>query len=258
MSKGDGYRADKEKFRTVKKILITGASGMLGESLIKSVANPELLKGRRDLDLQDLNATKRWFRDKQYDIIIHLAASTNLKLAESDKKGTYCLQTDVNKVFLEHCKKLIYVSTVPLWLKEGYTKTVYFDSKKRGEDIVLSRDNNAVLRTNIVGSGGLVGWATEELLNNRKINGFSNSWFNPIHVNQASEQIRIIIEKNKSGLIEAFGDITVSKYNFLRQVAAKKSLRQDLIVETNLDKTQDLVWNVEGSNLSYNKCMELI
>ena len=58
--------------------------------------------------------------------------------------------------------------------------------------------------------------------------------------------------------MDAFGDVAVSKYDFLRQVAAKKNLRQDLIVETSLDKTQDLVWNVEGSNLSYNKCMELI
>ena len=231
---------------------------MLGQSLVKFVTEPELLKGRRDLNLQDLSATKKWFRDKQYDIIIHLAASTNLRLAEKNKKETYCLQADVNKVFLEHCKKLIYISTVPLWLKKEYTKTVYFDSKKRGEDIVLSKDGNAVLRTNIVGSGGLVRWAIDQLIKGRKINGFSNSWFNPIHAKQASAQIKSIIVENKSGLIEAFGNTAVTKYDFIKQIADKNNLNKELVIKTSLDKEQDLVWNLEHSCLSYDKCMELI
>tara|TARA_A100001391_G_scaffold49976_1_gene30277 strand:- start:144 stop:872 length:729 start_codon:yes stop_codon:yes gene_type:complete len=242
----------------VRKVLITGSSGMLGLSLSRLLLSAELLSGKKDLDLQNLDATRKWLKYRQYDVIIHLAAVTDLKLAEQNKQATYCLHAEVNNIFLKHCKKLIYVSTVPIWLKDSYIRSHYFDSKKSGEEIVLLKQNNAVLRTNIVGAGGLVGWATKELSGSKRIKGFKNSWFNPIHADQASEQIASIIEEDKVGIVDAFGDVAVSKYDFLRQVAAKKNLRQDLIVETSLDKTQDLVWNVEGSNLSYNKCMELI
>jgi dTDP-4-dehydrorhamnose reductase len=242
----------------VRKILITGSSGMLGLSLSHLLLSAELLSGKKDLDLQNLDATRKWLKYRQYDVIIHLAAVTDLKLAEQNKQATYCLHAEVNKIFLKHCKKLIYVSTVPIWLKSSYIRSHYFDSKKSGEEIVLLKQSSAVLRTNIVGAGGLVGWATKELSSNKRIKGFKNSWFNPIHTDQASEQIASIIEEDKVGIVDAFGDVAVSKYDFLRQVAAKKNLRQDLIIKTNLDKTQDLVWNAEGSSLSYNKCMELI
>ena len=240
------------------KILITGCSGMLGASLTKMFPAADLLKGQKDLDLTNLKKVENWFHNKHYDVIVHLAAYTNLKAAELDKRRAYCIHADVNEIFLKYSTKFVYISTVPIWLKDEYIESCYFGSKKRGEEIALSKKNSAVLRTNIVGSGGLVRWATAELLDNKKINGFENSFFNPVHTVQASEQIVDIVKKDKIGIVDAFGDVAVSKYDFLRQVAAKKNLRQDLIVETSLDKTQDLVWNVEGSNLSYNKCMELI
>lgn len=243
---------------TNSKILITGGNGMLGSSLSNALPLADKLNGKQDLDLTNTQETNDWFMDKYYDVIIHCAAFTDLKIARKNKAATYSLHFDVNKIFLSRCKKLIYISTVPVWLKGLYLNDYYFDSKKNGEEVVLSKKTSAILRTNIVGSGGLVKWATKELSDGKKINGFTNSWFNPIHVNQASARIKKIIENNETGILEAFGNTVVSKYDFLKQVAIKKKLNENLITGKNLDIEQDLTWNVKNNEFSYKECMELI
>ena len=220
-----------------KKILITGASGMLGRSLIKIFPDSDLLKGRTDLDLTDINKTNKWFTNKHYDVIIHCAAFTDINYCELRPKKARILHSEVVDHLCQHCDKLIYISTNP-----NYNKGIYYLTKYEGEKrTLLNGDSNVVLRTNIYGKGGLADWAITQLRDNKKISGFSNVMFNAIHVDQLSEQIReIVLDTFSSGVIEVAGNYVISKHEFICLIAKYLGLNGNLITK-NTTVSQNMV-----------------
>jgi len=61
--------------KVLNKILITGANGFIGRNLSKILSNKYKVEtvSRQDLDLTDYESTKKFFSDKQYDLVIHTA-----------------------------------------------------------------------------------------------------------------------------------------------------------------------------------------
>ena len=57
------------------KILITGGNGFIARNLSKILSNQYKVEtvSRQDLDLTDYESTKKFFSDKQYDLVIHTA-----------------------------------------------------------------------------------------------------------------------------------------------------------------------------------------
>ena len=217
-------------------MLITGATGMLGKSLIKFFPNVEILKGKNDLDLTDLKKVKEYFANKHYDIIIHCAAFTNIGYCDNNPTLANILHCDVVDILSKHCDKLIYISTNPYKYD-----TIYHLTKYQGElKTLINNPNNLVIRTNIVGKGGLVDWAVTNLQNNNQINGFSNSLFNAIHVDQLSNIIQTQL-LNTSGIISVAGNYTMSKYDFLYYLSTLLNLPTKNITPCLLPETQDLI-----------------
>lgn len=217
-------------------MLITGATGMLGKSLIKFFPNVEILKGKNDLDLTDLKKVKEYFANKHHDIIIHCAAFTNIGYCDNNPTLANILHCDVVDILSKHCDKLIYISTNPYKYD-----TIYHLTKYQGElKTLINNPNNLVIRTNIVGKGGLVDWAVTNLQNNNQINGFSNSLFNAIHVDQLSNIIKTRL-LNTSGIISVAGNYTMSKYDFLYYLSILLNLPTENITPCLLPETQDLI-----------------
>jgi len=217
-------------------MLITGANSMLGKSLIKFFPNAKMLKGKNDLDLTDLDKVKEYFIDKHYNVIIHCAAFTNLEYCESNPDLAKILHVDVLNILSKHCDKLIYISTNP----NKFDK-VYYLTKYEGEmRTLLLNKNNLVIRTNIVGKGGLADWAITNLQNNNQINGFCNSIFNAIHVDQLSTSIHDQL-LSISGIVNVAGNYNMSKYDFLYCLALLFNLPTKNITPTSLPNSQDLV-----------------
>ena len=81
-------------------MLITGATGMLGKSLIKFFPNVEILKGKNDLDLTDLKKVKEYFANKHHDIIIHCAAFTNIGYCDNNPTLANILHCNVFEICL--------------------------------------------------------------------------------------------------------------------------------------------------------------
>lgn len=64
------------------KILITGKNGFVGHNLIKKLEGEIIGIGRDDFDLTNREATNRWFKDKQFDVVIHTANVGGSRLKE--------------------------------------------------------------------------------------------------------------------------------------------------------------------------------
>ena len=217
-------------------MLITGASGMLGKSLAKVFPDAVLLNGRAELDLTNIEKVVEYFADKHFDVIIHCAAFTNMEYCNNNPELANILHCEVVDILCKHCDKLIYISTNPYKYDTTYHLTKYQGELKT----LMYNPNNLVVRTNIVGKGGLVDWAVTNLRNNVQINGFCNSMFNAVHVDQLSD---IMYDQllNISGIINVAGNYNMSKYDFLYYLATVLNLPTQNINPSYLSHVQDLV-----------------
>ena len=102
----------KGNVRKLPKILITGVSGFIGRSLVKAIVdlkysfdlygvdiNPiemdECYVNKinfTQLDLRDKNKVENYFKENQFDGVIHLAAVSRVAVAENDSDN--CIQTN--------------------------------------------------------------------------------------------------------------------------------------------------------------------
>lgn len=102
----------------MKKILITGAKGMLGQDLcpILEKVGYNIVKTDIDtLDITSLNEIDRVFSIEKPDYVIHCAAYTNVDKAEEDKTMAEKINTKGSENIALGCKKIdatmVYIST---------------------------------------------------------------------------------------------------------------------------------------------------
>ena len=219
--------------------LITGGNGMLGTALKREFPNAEFLNGKGDLDLTDLDKVEEWFKGKHYSLIIHCAAFTNLTYCEDHLQEASMLHWHVVNVLNKYCDKLIYISTNPTT-----SQKVYYLTKRSGEFDTLKSPNNLVISTNIYGNGGLAKWCYDTLSDGGIINGYANSMFNAIHVEQLAKCINgCLLEV--TGTVRIGGNYILSKYDFAKQLAIITGLDSDLINEFYLNTDESNVIDIE-------------
>ena len=142
------------------KIVVTGAAGMLGTAVREKWQRPswELLPTDKNaeggsiqlLDVTDRRAIGDVFAEYQPDLVLHLAAETNVDLCEQDPGHAYQTNAWGTENIARACQgqgcPLVYISTGSVFggdKKEPYTEyddpkpiNVYAHSKLAGERIV--------------------------------------------------------------------------------------------------------------------------
>ena len=135
---------------------------MLGRSLKNKFTNSIFLNGSSDIDLTKRKSLNKISKLPNFDYIIHTAAITDLQENERNPDSAYQLHAGVVSHLQKKCRKFIYISAQG-WKYRG----VYYKTKYAGEKFTNNRKNDLVIRTNIVGNGGLNKWALSELRNNK-------------------------------------------------------------------------------------------
>ena len=118
---------------------------MLGKSLNKLYTGADTISGRSQLDLSNISETHNWLKNKHYSTIVHSAAFTDLNYCKNNIDKAIILHASIVDVLSEHCDRLVYISTVPIWEKNEYTPNEYFETKKLGEHVTLKRADNIVV-----------------------------------------------------------------------------------------------------------------
>ena len=135
----------------MKKVAVTGASGLVGTRII------ELLSDRfqfiplsiKDMDITNKDSVSSHLKTISYDLMLHLAAYTNVAAAETEKEKAFLINMNGTQNLLEVVssakKEFIYISTDFVFdgTNPPYTETsipnpisVYGTSKYGGEKIV--------------------------------------------------------------------------------------------------------------------------
>jgi len=240
------------------RILITGAFGQLGhalQSILSKKSNYELIctgrkvkKGQEGipLDIRNQVALKEIINTTAPDILINLAAMTNVDACELNPK----LAGEINVAGLEHiCDsfkgKIIHLSTDYVFdgtsgpYKEDDPLnpiSIYGKTKLASEHILLEKDiKNLVIRGNVLydysphTSASFLNWVVSSLKNNQEIKVVEDQFNNPTWTRSMSDIIELSIENDLEGIIHWGDSVHISRYEFAKLIAKKFSLNESLI-----------------------------
>ena len=226
----------------MKKLLITGASGMLGSDIVPILRKKyQVFPTDIDtLDISDGNAIESFLQRIEPDWIIHLAAITDLEYCERNPAKAMNINGEstgrLAKLSKKHGKKLVYVSTSGVFSgsnKGPYTEedvphpvTVYGKSKLLGEKIihdVMDPKDFMILRAGWMFGGGeldkkFVGKMFELMSKNDQVRVVSDIVGSPNYSIDIGNLIVFLIEKEAYGLFHAINEGIASRYEIALKI----------------------------------------
>lgn len=239
------------------KILVTGASGMLGSAIVEELSQDGsrydiyAIKHRKPfrtplpsgqvicVDLEDASAVKAALEKHTFDAVIHCAALINLATCETEfeaaiRTNVLATKNIVSSALMNnpHCS-VVYISSdavypdVPGQKSESVRTqpaTAYGLSKKWGEDVVrMCTEKALILRTTVIGpdEGQFFGWIKNHALSGKEISLFTDVFFTPISVRLAAKTIVKAIQNEVYGTFNMGSTDQLSKAAFAERILNK-------------------------------------
>jgi dTDP-4-dehydrorhamnose reductase len=248
-------------------ILVTGASGLLGTSVVSQARELGLdviglyhrhsihLEGVKLLavDFADQTETRRIFRELKPSSVVHCAAATDVDQCEEHPDEAYRLNVTaaaaIAEITAQSGVRLLYVSTDSVFDgKRGhYSETdtpaplnVYASTKLQGEREVARLNPEAIIaRVSLYGwnaqnKESLAEWVLKRLNLGKTVPGFSDVFFCPALANDVAEALLELIDQNLPGIYHVVGSESISKYEFARRVAAKFAFDPEQVFATRM------------------------
>jgi dTDP-4-dehydrorhamnose reductase len=245
----------------VMKVLVTGASGLLGSALLRAASqsgaiavaayNSHPLNGGLQMDVTEQAQVQAAMQRVAPDYVIHAAAFTNVDACEIEPQRAW----DVNALGTKHvadaCEdygaKLVYVSTDYVFDGEDgpYSEedpthpiNVYGESKLAGERFTLDRSDNAVARVCVLygpNKPNFVTWVIDSLRTNTPINVVSDQYNTPTYVGNCARALLRMCELDLAGVYHVSGREQLSRYAFACAIAGVFALNEKLINVTTTD-----------------------
>ena len=248
------------------KILITGAFGQLGNSLKNFLSiNDEVFRtglniptGGKGLQLNivDKIMLKDIISSISPDVIINLAALTNVDFCESNPEIAKEVNTNgVQNLVDVFSGKIIHLSTDYVFdgLKGPYKEedqinpiSVYGKTKYDAEKIVLDKNNNLVLRTNVLydmlgnNKASFLNWVVNNLKNKNSIQVVNDQFNNPTWTESIAEILVNCLNKDMSGLYHWGDQDYLSRYDFAIKIAESYNLKSDLIKQISTSQLKQM------------------
>lgn len=273
-------------------ILITGASGLLGSSLVSLARDKGRdvvglchrhalnLPGTRTVkvDLTDESKVERVFDELQPESVIHCAAQTNVDWCQEHPESARCINAGASgaiaRIAARTQTRLLYISTDSVFdgARGNYSEddapaplNAYAESKLEGEREVLAQyPLAAIARVNIYGwnaqnKPSLAEWILGQLVSGQVVRGFTDVLFCPILANDLAEILLAIVDRKLNGIYHVVGAEVVSKYDFAISVAATFDLDCNKIVPAKIAESKLKAPRPRNMSLSTEKiCRALV
>ncbi len=221
----------------MKKILVTGATGLLGARLVpelKLYGNEVATTARSGevtfkVDLTNWHATNEMLTTFMPDLIINLASLTSVELCQNDPNQAYRSNTLVVEMLVRWIENrnikphLVQISTDHVYDGEGLNdeadiclRNVYAFSKYAGE-LAAARVPSSIIRTNFIGKSAvdyrqsLSDWVYKSLSEGKSVEVLDDVFFNPVSINTLVSIIRQIIDVRPVGTFNLGANGIMSK-----------------------------------------------
>ena len=240
------------------RLLITGASGLLGSKLQKIAEgkfNLILLHNTRplspnslELDITNQKEVTRLFNDLRPEIVIHTASETNVDKCELQKEHAWKTNVEGTCNIARACKeidaKLAYISTDYVFdgEKGNYKEedkpnpiSYYGITKLEGENQVIQNCNDhVILRTSVIygwhqWKQNFATWVINQLRQNKEITVVGDHYNTPTLADNLAEMTIEALQSDLHGLYHASGIEKISRYDFAIQIAGTFLLNPNLV-----------------------------
>ncbi|MBA4419980.1 MAG: hypothetical protein C0391_02420 [Anaerolinea sp.] len=242
------------------RVLITGASGLLGVNLALEAAKVHTVYGQIKAlplkgapftqlsgDLMEDGAVERMMETAQPEWVIHCAALADVDACEKQPELAEQLNTRLPGRIAQACKGkagLVHISTDAVFdgTKPNCTEEdipnplgVYARSKLEGERVVLKNNPDAaVARINIFGwslygKRSLAEWFFYNLQAGLPVKGFTDVYFRTQLASDLADMLLNMLEQKLSGLYHVVGADCVSKYDFALEIARRLGAPESLV-----------------------------
>jgi dTDP-4-dehydrorhamnose reductase len=244
-----------------KKVLVTGASGLLGLNLgfqaagryrVTGVVNSNSLTHAPfevvSADLGIPGTFARILERARPDFVIHAAALANIDDCEKNPNLSGRLNAELPGEVAETCAQhglgLLHISTEAVFdgMQGGYVEDdapnpqgVYARDKLAGElAVAAGYPQAAIARVNfygwsLLGKRSLAEFFFNNLQAGQRVNGFTDVLFCPLLANDLSDLLLEMLEKGLRGTYHVLSRESLSKYQFGVQIAQRFALDASLI-----------------------------
>ncbi len=233
-----------------RRIVITGAAGMLGTAICDAVASPDCeiiatdSKGRGEnrhaLDIRDWSAVRHLIGDCQPHLVLHLAAETDVDLCEIEVEHAFAVNAFGTENVARACGEsageavMAYISTGNVFSGENpepYTEydppgpiNVYGRSKLAGEEAVAQ----ILDRYYIIRAGWMVGgWEIDKkfvykiaqmCLTQSTLKVVDDKFGSPTFTVDFAANLMAVIASERFGLYHMANGGTCSRYDIAREI----------------------------------------
>ena len=234
------------------KLFVTGALGLLGRSLVPFMQSKEYdvvsqsraKDGDVNVDLTDYSQCEIVFDQVNPDLIINLAALTNVDICENNPNLAYLSNVHIVENIVRWMKSrskgfLIHMSTDQVYdgvgphKEENVVLTNYYAFSKYAGELVASQVPSTILRTNFFGLSECSGrvsfsdWLVGALKKKDNITVFEDVFFSPLSMNKLIELISIVSSKRTTGVFNLGSREGLSKADFAAILAQELGLSSE-------------------------------
>jgi dTDP-4-dehydrorhamnose reductase len=253
----------------VKKVIITGSNGLLGQKLVKLFKSKKtykifaLSRGKDrminqeaytyfNIDITQKNKLTELINKIQPHCIIHTAAMTNVDACELNQKDCDTINVEAVKTIVDLCKvnntHLIHLSTDFIFdgEKKGYYKeedkpnpvNYYGLSKLKSEEIILKAGiKHTIIRTILVyglvdrnDRSNIILWVKNSIENEKPINVVTDQFRMPTLADDLAESCLLAIENDATGIYNVSSNELLSIYDIAIEVANTFNLNKKYII----------------------------
>ncbi|GAB2519838.1 SDR family oxidoreductase [Spirosoma aerophilum] len=253
----------------MKKILLTGANGLLGQKLVGLItqqADVELVataRGEnrlpfsdgytyRSMDITDRQQVLDIIGEVQPDVVIHGAAMTDVDKCEVQKDACWAQNVHAVEYIIEACKAtnafLVHVSTDFIFdgaagpydeTAEANPISFYGWSKQAGESAVRHSDIRwAIARTMLVygiahdmSRSNIILWVKKSLEDGKNIKVVTDQWRSPTLAEDLALGCYLIADQEAEGIFNISGKEVLTPYEMAIQTADYFGLDKSLIAQ---------------------------
>ena len=242
-----------------ERILITGASGQLGNAVLKEFQDYEILAvdliptaiQSQSIEFKSLDITKKdevvsVIQSFKPEIILNLAAMTDVDACEENPELAEEINSNCLNSFLDEFQgTFVQISTDYVFNGEDgpYSETNQTDpinrygrTKLNAEKLVRGYSNQwIILRTNVVydyiqsTQASFVKWVVDSLSNGKSINIVNDQWNNPTWTVSLAKILHQALNKKMTGLFHYGGADQVNRYQFAEMIAEVFHLDKSII-----------------------------
>ncbi len=281
----------------VKKIIITGGSGLVGSNFVKGLSNKKKYNECRLFSLYNFHPTNFKScenikvditnRDEvisllkiKPDLIIHCAAVTGISFCEKNRELANKINISATKNIVELAKKtnakLIYLSTDAVFdgLKGNYSETdepspvnVYGKTKLDGEKVCInSYENTVIARISFFGKNlvnkksSFVGNIINNLKKGKIYYGFYDAKTSLIYIKNLLDLIIKIYEEDAKGIYHIGGLESPSKYEFAKLVSEVFGFEINLVKKASIESlyAKDHIKRSKDCSFNISKILNLL